>query len=218
MTADWSFRTLHEPFSRFGEAFFVVSPYMLILYTDNAEVTRQVSQRREHFPKFTESYKILAQFGESVLTTEGAQWRFHRKVTSASFNERNAALVFAVAAHQAQGMIGQWEEERQKGRKTISTVEHDTMRLALNIIGYVGFGLKLLWPGQKLPPGTDSRLYKYTSLEPVDGHSMSFVDTIAALLENILMLLIMPPWLLSRSRIFPSETSGVYFPVMQWRG
>jgi cytochrome P450 len=195
MTADWSFRRLHEPFARLGEAFFVVSPFMCILYTDNAEVIRQVAQRREHFPKYTESYKILAQFGESVLTTEGAQWRFHRKVTSASFNERNAALVFAVAAHQAQGMLEQWEA----GRATIATVEHDTMRLALNIIGYVGFGLRLLWPGQKLPPGTDPRLYKYTSLEPVDGHSMSFVDTIAALLENILMLLMVPPWLLSRS-------------------
>jgi hypothetical protein len=199
MISDWSFRTLHEPFSRLGEAFFVVSPFMSILYTDNAELICQASLRREHFPKFTESYKILAQFGESVLTTEGPQWRFHRKVTSASFNERNAALVFGVAAHQAQGMIGQWEEEQARGKKTILTVEHDTMRLALNIIGYVGFGLKLLWPGQKLPPGTDPRLYKYTSLEPVEGHSMSFVDTVASLLENILMLLVMPPWLLSKN-------------------
>lgn len=85
----------------------------------------------------------------------------------------------------------------------LRTLDHDTMRLALNIIGYVGFGLRLLWPGQALPPGSDPRLVKYASLDAPPGHKMSFVDTMASLMDNILLLLLLltPKWLL---RVLPS--------------
>lgn len=144
--------------------------------------------RREAFPKYTETYKILNQFGDSVLTSEGALWRMHRKVTSASFNEKNSALVFRESIRQAQGMVDFWT----KG-ETLTTVEHDTMRLALNIIGYVGFGLRLPWPNQKM---TDEFNPKYGSIEAPQGFSYSFIDTMAQLLDNLLMLLLVPNWLL----------------------
>lgn len=148
-------------------------------------------------------------------------------MTSTAFSERNAALVFEVAAEQAQGLVDKWVADQRgpaddgaegaegKGRKSrpIKTIDHDTMRLALNIIGYVGFGLKLLWPGQKLPEGTDPRLFKYSALEPADGHTMSFVDAVAGMLEMILLLLIVPEWIL-RTFSFPSHISPISFPFM----
>ncbi|PKS05762.1 hypothetical protein jhhlp_007591 [Lomentospora prolificans] len=192
---DWSYIYNHQIFSRHGPAFLVVSPHSAILLTDNAEIIRQVTQRREHFPKLVETYEILKQFGDNTLTTEGALWRVHRRATAASFNERNAALVFAVAIEQTEGMLEKWMAD-QEGGPPVGTIDHDTMRLALNIIGYVGFGLRLLWPGQRLPEGSEGRLEKYTSLVPVGGHTMSFIDTIATVLERILWLLVLPEWLL----------------------
>lgn len=88
---------------------------------------------------------------------------------------------------------------KQGDSGTIHSLDHDTMRLALNIIGYVGFGLKLLWPGDVLPQGTDPKLAKYGSLDPDEDHKLSFVNTIANLLEYILMLLLVPQRLLSKS-------------------
>lgn len=193
MIPDFSYRTRHEWFARVGEAFFVVSPGRLLLMLDNAEAIRQVTLRREQFPKWTETYSILRQFGENVLTTEGSVWRMHRKVTSSTFNEKNAALVFHEAIRQTQGMIRMWTGVKGP----MYSLEHDTMRLALNIIGYVGFGMRLLWPGESLPEGTDPKLAKYGSLEPSEGHLMSFADTMAILLENILLLLLTPKWALS---------------------
>jgi cytochrome P450 len=198
MVPDWSYIQQHKPFAKFGETFLLVSPFQVVCLTDSAEAIRQVTQRREDFPKQIESYEILKQFGESVLTVEGAIWRMHRKVTSASFNEKNAALVFAEAIRQAQSMCDNWMEAARNGNKTITTVDSDTMRFALNIIGYVGFGLRLLWPGQTLPSNSDSKLLKYGSLDPPKGHTMSFVDSIAVLLDKIMFLLILPSWLLSR--------------------
>ncbi|POR38008.1 Cytochrome P450, partial [Tolypocladium paradoxum] len=199
---DMPYRTGFERFRRHGEAFLVVSPRTVILHVANAEVIRHVATHREQFPKWTASYDILRQFGENVLTSEGQVWRTHRKVTSASFNERNAALVFREAILQTQGMIRTWTGPTGVRREPLRTVERDTMRLALNIIGYVGFGLRMLWPGQTLPAGSDPRLVKYASLEAPAGHKMSFVDTMSSVMDNILLLLLTPKWLL---RALPLE-------------
>lgn len=181
----------------------LVSPGKMILLTDNAEAIHQVTSKREAFPKPTHSYSILSQYGDNVLTTEGAVWRMHRKVTSASFNEKNAALVFKESIYQTKGLISQWLGPDGLGNKTINSLEHDTMSLMLNIIGYVGFGLRLLWPGQTLPPGTDTKLAKYASLDAAEGHTMSFVDSLANTLDHILILLLLPKWLLSKRSPLP---------------
>lgn len=196
MTPGYSYRTRHSRFARTGDAFFIVSPAMMYLMLANAEAITQVTTRRDHFPKYTETYSILRQFGENVLTSEGPVWRMHRKVTSASFNERNAALVFRESIRQTHGMVASWLEPGEGASGTIRTLETDTMRLALNIISYAGFGLRLLWPGQTLPEGSDPKLAKYASLEASPGYKLSFVDTLAILLEHILLLLLLPSWLL----------------------
>lgn len=165
----------------------------------NAEAICQITSRREHFPKLTETYEILRQFGDNVLTSEGAVWRMHRKVTSASFNEKNAAIVFKEAIRQAQGLLRAWTGPTGERKETINSLDRDTMRLALNIIAYVGFGLTLLWPDEKLPAEANLKFAKYGSLEPAAGHKLSFVDTIATMLEYILMLLLVPRWVLSKS-------------------
>lgn len=146
---------------------------------------------------------MLKQFGDNVLTSEGSTWKLHRRVTSAAFGEKNAALVFQVAGEQTRGLVEKWMADQGGRGRPVETIDRDTMKLALNIIGYVGFGLRLLWPGQKLPEGTDPRLYKYTALEPTDGHTMSFVDAVAGMLETLLLLLIVPEWLLRGSLCFP---------------
>lgn len=198
MYPEYAYQQLHKPFARHGETFLVVSPWDILVLTDSAEAIRQMTQRREHFPKMTEHYSVLAQFGDNVLTTEGAIWRMHRKAVSASFNEANAELVFAQSIRQAQAMCDHWMGPDGQGKATITTVDHDTMRFALNIIGYVGFGLRLLWPGQPLPADTDSKRQKYSSLTPPEGHSMSYVDAVSILLERIVLLLLVPVWMLSK--------------------
>ncbi|KAK1654455.1 cytochrome P450 [Colletotrichum phormii] len=190
---NWSYNLLHKPFARIGETFMVVSPFQILILTDSAEAIHQITQQREKFPKLVETYAILKQFGDNVLTTEGAVWRMHRKVTSATFNEKNASLVFAESIKQAQSMTRKWlGTAGEKSKETIQTLDHDTMRLALNIISYVGFGMRLLWPGQSLAEGADPKLTKYSSLEAAPGHTMSFADAIAEMLEHILVLLLVP--------------------------
>ncbi|KAH6899656.1 cytochrome P450 [Thelonectria olida] len=193
---NFTYRTRHERFARHGDIFIVVSPGMLWVMVANAEAIAQISSRREHFLKLTETYDILRQFGDNVLTSEGAMWRMHRKVTSASFNEKNTALVFKEAIRQAQGMVKSWTGLTGEAKESIHSLDRDTMKLALHIISFVGFGLELLWPGETLPEGADMKLAKYGSFNPAAGHKLSFVNTVATLLDYIILLLLAPRWLL----------------------
>ncbi|KAI0393748.1 cytochrome P450 [Xylariaceae sp. FL0594] len=193
---NWQYKLQFAPFAKKGETFIVVSPRSLLVLTASPEVTHEVTSRREAFPKPLEHYGILSMFGRNVVTTEGAVWRMHRKVTSASFNEKNSALVFGVAIQQAQGMTEYWANA-QKQTGSIKTAEADTMSLALNIISYVGFGLRLRFPGQSLPVDTDSRMSKYASFSPLEGHTMTFRDSIAETLHHLLPLLLTPSFIIN---------------------
>ncbi|AEO63476.1 4d5276ab-6fbf-45e8-b7dd-1188ee630c2f [Thermothielavioides terrestris] len=204
MIPEWGYKTGQTHFDRLGtETFVLASPTRLMLYTQSAEVIHRMTQRREAFPKDVALYGILSMFGHNVLTTEGAVWRVHRKITSASFNEKNAAHTFAEAISQTRGMLDTWfgpEGERTGTTKTIRSLEHDTMTWALNIIGYVGFGLRLLWPGQTLPKDIDPKLAKYGSLDAPPGYTMSFAASVALTLERIVTILLFPATVL---RVLP---------------
>lgn len=217
MQPDWSYRFLRGPWDRLGDSFLLVAPKEIILWTCDAQVIHQITSRREAFPKQTSNYKILSIFGRNMLAAEGAEWKMHRKGVSASFNEKNAAHIFTESIKQTQGMIAYWMEpsgvdgkEEGDGQKatarspTINTLEHDTMTLALNIIAHVGFGLRLLWPGQKMPEDADAKSKRYGSAEPPRGHSLTFADSLAMVLERILLVLIVPPWLL---RVLPFQAT-----------
>ncbi|KAK4191431.1 cytochrome P450 [Podospora australis] len=206
MLPDWSYNTGQEYFQRLGaETFITVSPLQMLLFTEHAEVIHRLTQRRELFPKDISLYGVLSLFGQNVLTTEGPLWRMHRKVTSASFNEKNAAFTFSEAIKQTEGLMAKLFEgsgEQSGTTGTITTLEHETIRWALNIIGYVGFGLKLLWPGQTLSRDVDPALAKYSSLEPPPGHTMTFADSVEETLARIVAIMLLPDPIL---KFLPAE-------------
>ncbi|KAH7026000.1 cytochrome P450 [Microdochium trichocladiopsis] len=219
LNANWHYRDNHKPFEALGTSFIIVSPGRLMLYTDDAQVIHQVTSKREAFPKDTAAYSLLSQYGHNVLTTEGQLWRMHRRITSASFNEKNAALVWRESVKQTFGLINQWLGADGQGNKTIKTVEQDTMALTLNIIMYAGFGVKMFWPGESLPAGTDARLAKYASLDAPEQHTMSFKDSLAYTLHHILFLLLTPKWarraLPMKNAKFADDAEKNYLQFMQ---
>ncbi|KAK0720776.1 cytochrome P450 [Lasiosphaeris hirsuta] len=191
---DWAYNTKLEYFDWVGsETFILAGPDDMTLFTANPDIVTQISLRREAFPKDIARYAVLTMFGQNVVSTEGAVWRMHRKITSSSFNEKNAAHAFVEAIGQATGMLQYfWSgtTEDKTSTKTIKSLEHDTMMWALYIIGRVGFGLRLLWPGQKAPD--DPKLAKYGALDPPPGYTMTFAESLGGLLNRIIAVLLIP--------------------------
>jgi len=165
------------------------------VWVTNAEAIHQITARREAFPKQVEMYKILEIFGRNLITTEGNEWKMHRKISSPAFNEKNNVLVFAEAVRQTRGMLRKWTGEKGAGNITLKEVPLDTMRLTLHIISDIGFGVKLLWPGEKSNEKVEGT---YSSEIPPKGHSMSFENALNTLLETMMWPLIVPDWLLSK--------------------
>lgn len=199
MDSNFSYRLTTQPFEKLGDSFILVSPGQTILYTIDPEAIHQISARRDHFPKLTEMYQLLALYGQNLLTTEGQVWRLHRKVTSPSFNEKNNARFFGEVITQTQNLITKWLGPDGKGDRTIVEVEEDAMRLSLHAISYVGFGLRLLWPGQKAPKEEGAGApTKYAATSPPDGYTMTFASALYVVLEKIFVLLLLPKWLIRK--------------------
>ncbi|KAJ2905525.1 hypothetical protein MKZ38_005169 [Zalerion maritima] len=189
----------YKYFERIGaDNVLFVSPGAIVMMTVNAEAIHQITSRRENFPKNTRDYKILEVFGRNVVTTEGLLWRMHRKVTSASFNEKNTALVWDETIRQTQGLIRHWMrgDMGNESTETLPNIDQDTMAVALKIIGYVGFGLKLLWPGEEIPADMDPEIAKFARRDPPPGHTMSFIESLEQTLEKIFLKLLVPKFLL----------------------
>jgi cytochrome P450 len=106
---------------------------------------------------------------------DGADWQRHRRITAPPFNERNSALVWVESLRQAHQMLESWTWNSDSGVKSVST---DIATLALHVMTCAGFGIS----------------YQFRdSLRGVkEGFSMSYGDALAAVMKNIVILVLVP--------------------------
>ncbi|KFZ17158.1 hypothetical protein V502_04723 [Pseudogymnoascus sp. VKM F-4520 (FW-2644)] len=197
LSPDWSWNELYEAHRELGtDTFITVSPVKNMMWTADASVIHQITSRQVAFPKPIKDYKVLDIYGRNVVTTEGPEWRMHRKATAPGFNEKNNSLVFTESVAQAQGMIRKWMDGSDKSSRTLNDIPADCMRVALHIISAMGFGVRLLWPGD-VPNSEDkdSGLI-HMGDKPVGGHTMSFEKALVTVLDDIFVLMLTPKWLL----------------------
>ncbi|KAK6334029.1 hypothetical protein TWF696_002537 [Orbilia brochopaga] len=189
---EWSLRYGYDPFRTHGDTFMTVTPVNCHIWIADRQVISQVSSRREDFPKPLWMYRTVNVFGRNVVTTEGAEWRLHRKITAPSFGEKNNALVFDETIRQGRQMLRKWTGDDGAGNITIRDVLNDTMRLSLHVISGAGFGVPLQWPGTT----EDADIIRPLSSGSSHRHSLSFKDALAGLLHNLMIVLVFPKWLL----------------------
>lgn len=199
---EWVWKRLYGPFQKLGtDVFFTVSPGANMLWVADPSTISQIAFRRFDFPKPIDIYGAVDIYGKNVVTTEGAVWKNHRKITSPPFTEKNNHLVWAESIHQAQCMVQSWVGMDGTGNKTITKVADDTMRLSLHVISRAGFGRRLLWPGiedeMEHHGGAEvPRDGQRTSSNVPEGHTMSYTSALTVLLHQILWILALPSWLL----------------------
>ena len=204
LTLEWAWRMRYEPFRRLGaDTFLTVSPERNILFTAEADVISQITNRKNDFPKALEVYESIKLYGNNVVTSEGATWRHHRKITSPPFSEKNNHLVWTESLEQCQAMMNSWFDGNtgKEASKTIYTLADDAMRLSLYVISKAGFGVHLMWPGVE-GAHTVGHGEKYeesikSSSEISATHTLSYTDALGSILHDILWVLIIPPFLLS---------------------
>ncbi|KAI9812569.1 MAG: hypothetical protein M1827_004558 [Pycnora praestabilis] len=205
---EWSWTHLYEPFERIGSDIFItVAPGANMVWVADPSAISQITTRRNDFPKPIHMYSSISIFGDNVVSTEGAIWRHHRKITSPPFTEKNNALVWTESLHQAQSMLKGWVGNGEA--KSVDTIAKDTMRLSLHVISRAGFGVRLLWPGVETP-GED----KAEESVGDKGHKMTYTEALGTFLHKLLWVMLMPRWLLKNS---PFKTHKIaYQSYIEW--
>lgn len=203
LTLEWGWIRRYEPFKRFGsDTFIAVSPERNVMYTADADVVSQITTRRNDFPKALEVYESIKLYGNNVVTSEGQLWRHHRKITSPPFTEKNNHLVWAETLDQGQAMMNGWLGGRKDSTKTIYTIADDAMRLSLYVISRAGFGVRLQWPGAEADQANghakEEEKGSVSSARVSGHHTMSYTEALGTCLHNILVILVMPTFLLSK--------------------
>lgn len=193
---NWPWNLRHAPFVKMGtDIFLTVAPGGIILYTADADVISQITTRWTDFPKPTHLYQSVNIYGKNIVSSEGAAWRHHRKLTSPSFGEKNNQLVWKETLDQSQAMLQSWVGSNSSG-KPIDRIGDDTMQLSMNVISRAGLSQKLEWP----KAAEDSEVTGKRSLP--NGHTMSFTHSLHCLLSHLLLVMLLPKWFLSMLSLF----------------
>lgn len=200
---EWTWTHLYAPFKKMGtDTFLTTSPGGCLLWTVDANVISQITNRRNDFPKPIHIYSSVDIYGKNVVSTEGNHWRHHRKITSPPFTEKNNHMVWAESLHTAESMIASWVGKDGNKTQTVERVADDSMRLSLHVISQAGFGVKLRWPGVEdeddTPTLQTGATSKISNKGAGDGHTMSYTYSLHTLLANILLIMLLPHWLLSK--------------------
>ena len=207
LTTEWGWIQRYELFRKLGtDTFLTVAPGTpgTMLWTADANVISQITTRRNDFPKPIHMYGSVDIFGKNVVSTEGQVWRHHRKVVSPPFTEKNNHLVWSETLVQAQDMLQSWLGAAGNQKETVMTVSDDAMRLSLHVISRAGFGVQLQWPGigenSKVKIGMEQKTSqeKDTTNDLDAGHTLNYTDALQALLHNLLWVMLLPRFLLSK--------------------
>ncbi len=109
------------------------SPRIMLRITDPVAIKAIVADRKQ-FPKFLETYRILAEYGENIVITEGDEWRKHRRVVGPAFSETTYDLVWSESTK----VTMQWKECMTRQEDAAGSTVHDNcqtlgLQLALNV-------------------------------------------------------------------------------------
>ncbi|TKA83262.1 hypothetical protein B0A55_00784 [Friedmanniomyces simplex] len=203
LVPEFLWNKLYGPFRKIGsDVFLIVSPGHNTLYVADPEAISQITTRRNDFPKPIWMYGSVDIYGKSVVSTEGAMWRHHRKITSPPFTEKNNHLVWQESLHQAQSMVTSMVSPDAQTSSPVWDVAAQAMRLSLHVISKAGFGVRLPWP------------HEQAETEVPQGHTLSYKDALSILLENIIVVMLTPSWLLGRSPLQVHKTANEAF--IEW--
>lgn len=204
MQPEWGYMVGHEPFKQVGKDVFIsVAPYTLTVNVADADVVTQITTRRNDFPKPLDMYGSLNIYGMNLVSTEGAEWRSHRKLVAPSFGEKNNELVFTETLHHAKSLLGLWAGKDGKGNKTVAEPSAAAMNFALYIISSAGFDVRVAWPHEEgdetATQGNAERSISVGSKAP-PGHTMSYRQALSDLLHLIVWTQIIPTKWLGKSK------------------
>ncbi|GAA5853463.1 hypothetical protein JCM8547_002466 [Rhodosporidiobolus lusitaniae] len=117
----------------------LIPPKVTLIHAINAD--------RKTFSKpASVNLRILSYYGPNILTSDGEEWRRHRRLSATSFSESNVAKAWDEAVR----AVGEWhkrlEVAEHGGRSEVKSVEEVMATVTLMVMGEAAFGISFPWP------------------------------------------------------------------------
>ncbi|KAI0739300.1 cytochrome P450 [Irpex lacteus] len=144
----WPWLEKYEPYRRFGvDVITAVSALPTpdtVVWVADAENAREVLTSRPRFVKPIEFLQFLDVFGGNIVSSEGEEWKRHRRVCAPSFSEPNNRLVFEETVLVMKDLFADvWGTETKE--INVPHMVNITHAVALYVIGKAGFGRPVSW-------------------------------------------------------------------------
>ncbi|KIM26276.1 hypothetical protein M408DRAFT_25484 [Serendipita vermifera MAFF 305830] len=178
---NWWTSHKYESFRKLGQDVIVstsLDGMPTIFMVADADIAQEVMINRARFTKPIHLYGVLELYGANVVTTEGDEWRIHRKITGPSFSESSNKLVCDETVLVMEGLLDTWNNKSVIEYEDFSDV---TMQLALMVICGAGFGIRVSW----------------TDTDAPEGHKLSFKSAMEAVSGGLLLKFAMPGFAMS---------------------
>ncbi|KAI9351295.1 cytochrome P450, partial [Obelidium mucronatum] len=114
------------------------------VFVADPELCREImTSRYKEFLKPVHVYTLIDIYGKNIVTTEGEEWRKHRKIAAPTFSEQNNALVHEASIQIGYDMFKSWESKLVVGndgsKGSLVNVSSDMMEFALSVISSAAF-------------------------------------------------------------------------------
>ncbi|KAK6197116.1 glutathione S- transferase, nitrogen catabolite repression regulator [Pestalotiopsis sp. IQ-011] len=157
-----------------GPVWALVSPVSINVHVADPDTIQDIVTRRGDFQRPSAELKILELYGPCISTAKWPDWPRHRKPMATPFNETIMTSVWDESLRQARAMVQTWVGSSDAG---IQSYQRDTRTLSLNVLAGAGFG----------------KPYDFrSSTDPVTDKIGEYRDSLQTVLDNIILLLIVP--------------------------
>ncbi|CAH0038150.1 unnamed protein product [Clonostachys solani] len=167
----WYFAERANAHLELGPIWALVSPVSINIHVADPDAIQDIVTRRGDFQRPTAELKL---YGPCISTAKWPDWPRHRKPMATPFNETIMASVWTESRRQTLGMLASWTKFAGAG---IPSYQRDTRTLSLNVLAAVGFGKPYDFRG---------------STEPSVDEIGEYRDSLQTVLDNIILLLIVP--------------------------
>ncbi|KAM7214819.1 Cytochrome P450 [Rhypophila decipiens] len=173
----WHFYENYDPHLRLGPVWALVTPVTVILHIAEPGALNDIFWRRKDFLRPVREYELLRVYGHSISTAGSEDWARHRKVLAPPFSENMMSFVWEESVNQATAMMRSWDRASSDG---IPSMQKDTRTLSLNVLASIGLRKSYPFHGTA-DPGP-----------PVINEANSYRDSLQTVLDNIILLLMIP--------------------------
>lgn len=191
MAQVWNIWTAgHQPFAEVGsDTFQLATPSGNMLWTCDHSVINQLFIQNSKALVAVDLIKFFDLWGPTLGSVEGNEWKIHRKVVTAAFNQGSNKAVWKESILQSHTLVDRWIEREQS---IVPVVKKWTSRLALHVISSLFFDKHLDW---KLDHDTS----KANRSSVKDGpHRIGYEEALFTVLERLGTIYVTPKALLKR--------------------